>query len=169
MSMTTLSIDPGLRGCGCAFFSGGVLTAATWVENPVKAGRGPLAWMKMGSAVRHWAYLVARRDTISEVVLEMPRVYPGPAKVDLNDLLDLAGVNGAVVSAIQVPAVTHYFPSDWKGQQPKPVTLKNIRAALREGESNVIVTVGAKDHNTYDAIGIGLYHHRRYGRRRSLS
>lgn len=151
---TLLCVDPGLRGCGVALFDRGELFNATWVENPLLSGRGPVAWGTMGQAVWNWAPVPAR---VQKLYVEMPKVYPGMPKVDLNDLLDLAGVLGTVVIRMPSDRVAWTFPSDWKGQLPKQVMNERVKKHLSEGEKRKVVSVGALDHNTYDAIGLGLH------------
>lgn len=91
------------------------------------------------------------------VVIEFPRVYPGyKSDIDPNDLLDLAAVGGAIAVYCTKGAISHVFPSEWKGQVPKKVMNERVKNALDVGERQVIDSVGARDHNTYDAVGIGL-------------
>lgn len=96
--------------------------------------------------------------------LEFPVIYPGSQgrKGDPNDLLDLAGVDGAIAALLEpTTELTMYLPSQWKGSVDADVMTERIRNALSDSERNCIVTAGAKDHNTLDAVGIGLY---RFGR-----
>lgn len=149
-----LCVDPGLRGCGVALFDKGELFNATWVQNPLLSGRGPVVWARMAEAVWRWAPHPAR---IQKLYVEMPRVYPGMPKTDPNDLLDLAGVLGAVVSKVNPDLVGWTFPSEWKGQLPKEVMNERVKKHMTDGEKRKVVSVGALDHNTYDAIGLGMY------------
>ncbi len=167
---TLLAIDPGLRACGCALFVNGLLCRAALVKNPEKKLRGPQAHVPMAIAVREWVGY-----TPLDLVLEYPRVYPNHSNKrseDPNDLLELAGVDGAI-AALLGPA-RHYFPSDWKGQVPANACARQILRKLELKESNVIENLGpflvnlnARDakglqvthnaHNTLDAVGIGLH------------
>ena len=161
--MALLCVDPGLRGCGCAFFDGARLKWAAYVPNPMTQGRGPEAHAQMARAViTATTFQAAPPD---KLLVEFPRVYPGMPKVDLNDLLDLAGVDGALSTMVR--DVGHVFPSDWKGQVPKQVMNERVLMALSVDEVQAIEHRGSKDHNTLDAIGIGLHHFGRINRRRS--
>lgn len=162
--MTLLAIDPGLRGVGLAKFSDGLLYWAGYIRNPDKKGRGPAAWDAMLREAANFVDDVATAGLV-ELAVELPRVYP-KMKTDPNDLIDLAGVLGCLVANCysQKPAgykfnpvkITTYAPSDWKGQVPKDIMNARVWAKLSDDEKSSVQRVGAKDHNTLDAIGIGL-------------
>lgn len=151
-----LAIDPGLRWCGCALGDESGLKRAALVINPEKKIRGPIAWREMALEVARWGDLdciEARRTFI-----ETPRIYPhsDQRKGDLNDLLELAGVVGAI-SSFTRDKLNFYYPSEWKGNVPKKIMTERIRKRLRPDELAVFESVGAKDHNTLDAVGIFLH------------
>ncbi len=150
-----LCIDPGLRHCGCAVFSdAGWLTAALLLKSPEKKLRGPAAHRAMARVVFGWA---AKNYMPENLILEYPRVYPNHSnkqREDPNDLLELAGVDGALSAMYPYP-VSHVFPSDWKGQVPKKIMTERIFNTLRLSE---LTALQSKDHNTLDAVGIGLSH-----------
>lgn len=154
---TLIAIDPGLRGCGVARFGSADLVRplmeAQYVRNPLAFGNGPSAWAVMAGEI------VRRFQRPDVLVLERPRVYPGVRNEDPNDLLELAGILGAIAAHWEsVPELAVYYPAEWKGQVPKKVMTQRILKHLRPGESDRIVTAGAKDHNTIDAVGLGLFH-----------
>lgn len=150
--MTLLAIDPGLRGVGLATFESGLLYWAGYIRNPDKKGRGPAAW----EALRREVLLhVATLHGVCDLAVELPRVYP-KMKTDPNDLIDLAGVLGCLVGMLRPQEITTYAPSDWKGQVPKDIMNARVWAKLSADEKSSVQRVGAKDHNTLDAIGIGL-------------
>lgn len=63
------------------------------------------------------------------VWIEKPRIYPGKAKGDLNDLIDLACVAGQLRGQMleRGACVVHYVePRSWKGQHPKPISHRLI-------------------------------------------
>ena len=160
-----LAIDPGLRGCGVAYFGDAAdghppeLVFATWVKNPCESGRGPEAWKDMAHAVMIHPYF----SSVDEMAVELPQVYPGMPKTDVNDLLDLAGVLGAITGS-STATVKHFFPADWKAQVPKKIMNERVKGFLSMFEKSRIVSVGALDHNTYDGIGIGLFYLKRMKR-----
>lgn len=171
-----LAIDPGLRHCGCAVFTGTKLAelhAAALVKNTNKTERGPQAAFEMALAVANWAGSVNARPSL--LVLEYPRVYVDQqrrASNDPNDLLELACVDGALAAWYMKPIVK-YFPSDWKGQTPANPTARQIVKRLTSAEMLKVENlepflsalekaekrnkdVAHSAHNTLDAVGIGL-------------
>lgn len=152
-----LAVDPGLRGCGVAQFEEDTLAWAVYVKNPMKTGRGPGAWHSMGIEVMKHASFRA------QALFELPRIYPGMPKTDPNDLIDLAGVLGVITDRLELPP-RWCFPQDWKAQVPKKVMTERILKHLRNEEVYRITSVGALDHNTIDAIGIGLFNLKRMKR-----
>lgn len=170
-----LAVDPGLRGCGCAVFSGADtafrLERAGYVVGPETAGRGPEVWRQMGRVVKKWwlgGYGVFDPSVPPwTLVAEVPEVYPGMPKTDPNDLIDLAGVVGAIAGALDLP--THfYLPRQWKGQLPKGVGVLRALAHLSDEERKRVEPAPMKslDHNVADAVGIGLFHAGRFRRMR---
>lgn len=151
-----LTIDPGLRGCGAALFYEKSLAHAFYVQNPIVRGGGYKAHANMARAVRLWAD--AATTDVRKVIIEFPRIYPHAAqqKGDPNDLLELTGVGGAIAALFSKADIESRFPAEWKGQVPKDVMVKRIQNALDISEKASVRSVGAKDHNTWDAVGIGL-------------
>jgi hypothetical protein len=147
-------VDPGLRGCGVAEFIEGNLVRAAYVKNPREVGRGYEVHRTMARAVQQWM-----TPNVDRLVIELPRVYPGSAqqKGDLNDLLDLTGVGGAIASS-STCVVESIFPSDWKGQVPKEMMTERIKRALTPEEKATAEKCAASlAHNIWDAAGIGLH------------
>ncbi len=176
--MILLAIDPGLRACGCALFVDDMLSSAALVKNTETKLRGPQAHASMAVEVADW--LFARDKTSGHtLVLEYPRVYPNHSNKrseDPNDLLELAGVDGALASQIgHWGKIRHYFPSDWKGQVPANACARQVLKKLRADEliqieklEPFLVNLASREavdkpvthsaHNTLDAVGIGLHH-----------
>lgn len=152
-----LCVDPGLRGCGVAEFENGKLVKAGYVKNPVKSGRGYRAYESVAWQVRQWA---GPWEHFEALLIELPRIYPGSAqqKGDLNDILDLAGVGGAVAAFFDSTFAESIFPSDWKGQVPKQKMLARIKAAILPEELPRVQQTNKSDtEDILDAIGIGLH------------
>ena len=150
-----ICVDPGLRGCGVAEFVEGNLTRAAYVKNPREYGRGYEAHRTMSRAVWNWI----GSGAFERVIIEFPRIYPGSAqqKGDLNDLLDIAGVGGAIADAC-LTSVEAVIPSDWKGQVPKDVMTARISKAILQNERAGIEKCPASlMHNVLDAVGIGMW------------
>ena len=151
-----IAVDPGLRGCGVAVFCARSLSWARYVENPAKSGRGPEAWGAMSRAIHTQ---VQKNGPLPPFTyfFEIPQVYPGVPETDANDLIDLAGVVGAIVGQEDVH-VAWCHPRAWKGQVPKRVMNERVKKKLQAEENSNFFSVGALDHNTWDAVGLGLYY-----------
>ena len=160
-------VDPGLRGCGAALFREGHLWRASYVKNPTTEGRGYQAYATMGHAVWNWSVKTPRVEPITRQIIELPRIYPHAAqqKGDPNDLIDVACVGAAIAAMFGGVPTETVFPSDWKGQVPKEIMTERIKSKLSHTEMALVELVGAKDHNTFDAVGIGLHHLGRLGKR----
>lgn len=172
-----LAIDPGLRACGCAVFSSSTyeLCAAALVKNTNLKDRGPQAHLQMASAVGEWARANSYFSG-AHLVLEYPRIYVDQQRRganDPNDLLELAGVDGAITAWFLPAVLKHYFPSDWKGQTPANPTARQVIKRLTPDECLRVEKLDAflvklelaeakgrdvshSAHNTLDAVGIGL-------------
>ena len=135
-----ITVDPGVHACGVAI----------WTD------RGALSWA---------GYIPVEELTPiwdehgGLLVIEMPRIYPGSGqqKGDLNDLLDLATVVGHAEAIFGKKSTIRVFPGQWKGQVPKKIMTARIQKHMTPLEHSRVEWIGAKDHNTLDAIGIGLW------------
>ena len=160
--MSTLALDPGLRGCGVAVFSDeGVLVECEYVRSGSKADDLEGA-MAMAEAVED-AFTLPYKH----LAVEWPQVYAGSKqKGDANDLINLAAVVASVCTRYGTSIITRYKPRDWKGQVPKEV----IQARIL-GAPGVVGRLSAEEvavfkdcdcpkslrHNVLDSIGIGLH------------
>jgi hypothetical protein len=160
--MSTLALDPGLRGCGVAVFSdAGVLVECEYVRSGSKdADLEGALWM--ARAVEQ-----AFPPPYKHLAVEWPQVYAGSKqKGDANDLIALAAVVAAVCTRYSTSIVTRYKPRDWKGQVPKEVIQARILGSLgvagRLSPDEMLVYANCDcskslRHNILDAIGIGLH------------
>lgn len=155
----TLCVDPGLRGVGVAVFEGKMLARAAYLENPAKSGRGYKVAYEMARALYDWL----DGETCPVAVVEFPRIYPGHAKIDNNDLIDIATVGAAIASWCEAHEIVSVFPADWKGTVKKEVMTSRIKAELSAVEAGKVDKSCRRSllHNVYDAVGIGLW---RFGR-----
>jgi hypothetical protein len=158
--MIRVCVDTGLRECGVSIFRDRELIRAGLVRNPETTGRGPKVWLAMAREVNEWLRDLPSAD---ELVLEVMQSYDlRHQKGDQNDLLELAGVGGAIVGILSPERVTGYRPAEWKGQVPKVVHHKRIQRELTEQEVKRIEKCPESlKHNVIDAIGIGLFHCKR--------
>jgi len=158
--MTLLSVDPGVRGCGVALFSEQKLVNAAYVKNSVAESCGPKEALALAVAVATWS------GPINALALEVPQTYKGRAKRgDANDLISLALVDGAIAGIFERVQIFSYFPSQWKGQVPKPkragedyIIEARVRKRLSPDELERVNWPNAWKlcMDVSDAIGIGL-------------
>jgi len=150
---TVLSIDPGLRKCGCALWSPNGTLRRAWTARARGSARGPMAWVKMVDAIK-----IA--PDISVLVCEQMQVY-SERRENADDLLELTGVLGALAWRFKGAEMRGFKPAEWKGQVPKHVMQARLKKRLTSAELKVM----AKNctHDAWDAIGIGAYHFRKEG------
>lgn len=187
--MNLLSIDPGARGCGCALWRDGKLTAAKYVKNPADKGLGPSVARDMAHMVKAWVcdhvrtwdhrFVGAFELVLDKVILEWPQTYSGrAAKGDTNDLFTLAAVDGAIAALFPLAKVEHYVPHQWKGSVSKPdkvsqpyIIETRVRDRLSAEELACIDWPGNKKFclDVTDAIGVGLHALGRFERKRAYA
>lgn len=162
-----VSLDPGLRGCGIAVFEHRILYRAWYVRSPNKRDRGAEAWYDMAERVQsEWLERIpSRLSAVDTLVLEVPQVYWGAKRGgNPSDLIQLAGVVGAVSFGIPAFKKPCFLPREWKGQTPKDVHNKRVLAELGALEVESIEPCGKTLlHNVLDAVGLGLFHLKRIG------
>lgn len=185
-----LTLDPGIRRAGSALFFGSRLIAATVVDNPVKRGAGVAACVAMGQAIAEWASR-AGLGLIHDLIVEWPQVYAsqirkGQSPGDPNDLLSLVGVGCALAAQLPDATLHERRPAEWKGQVPGDTFTARILGRLEASEIEVLARGCLRNdpilhtdrirnllksgtaHNAIDAVGIGLDHLGRLGRRRVI-
>jgi hypothetical protein len=163
-----VAMDPGIRGCGLAMFEAGRLKHATYVRNPTRKGSDGLAITTMGLAVGSTAktWLAPRaKDTPLVCCVEMPQVYAhGKGEGDPNDLIPLAAVDGALLTALPWSATVTYRPRVWKGTiDPDILTARLCSTApgallYPDEHTHTDKVCTSLAHNMWDAVGIGLYY-----------
>lgn len=153
-----LAVDPGLRGCGVALFdTAGRLVRCAYLRGS-KDAKDAEAWAEMAQEVYDWGAADALR-----VVSEFPKVYAaGKSKGDPEDLLQLAGVVGALTALFrgEVTEFQVLRPYEWKRQVPKDIMAGRIADRLSMEETSVArhgMPSKSFAHNVWDAIGIGLH------------
>jgi len=159
----TITIDPGAHDIGVALWRGTELINATLIRDE---GR-PVG--ELAHAVGIWANSAAAWAGVSieTVVVERPQVYHQNKLVgDPNDLITIALAAGHCAQAIlrHAPrAAVHYLrPAQWKGQLPKAVSVQRTKETITDDErERVALPAPSLRHNVWDAVGIGLYWHKR--------
>lgn len=148
-----VSVDPGVHAVGIAFFIDRRLCSAAYVGGEWRGHRLPQVAFDAVAGALPRAYEIT-------LVVEVPQVYGhgGAGKgEDPNDLIDLALVVGAFVGYLRPVALTIYRPREWKGQVPKDVMTRRIKEKLAPEEvAKVRLPARGKQHNVWDAVGIGL-------------
>lgn len=154
--MLVLTVDPGLRGCGCAWWEGKAPPGGgprTWtllraayvaaLAHEPEDGRdeGAVAWMAMVGAVAAETRRVLAEATgytsahglglgPDVVAVEAMRVY-ARGKGDPADLVALAAIAGGILASF--PSARHVAlrASEWKGQVPRSIMGERVVAKLR--------------------------------------
>lgn len=178
--MNLLAIDPGVHHCGVALFEGGQLIDARLViVDPDDTYYLCHPWTVMANAVMR----ALDNRPAHEVVIERPQIYKkrnrgDKANADPNDLIDLAGVGGAIAGRLWWgTALTTVLPHDWKGSTAKEVVIdgekhypmiERVKGWLTEGERTCVTLpkVKKRHHDVWDAVGIGVHFLRLKGLRK---
>lgn len=168
-----LSVDPGIRACGCAIFRDGVLIFAAFVKNRVDAGNGPRESEQMAQAIVIWfVERVGSVNGLDDLVLEYPQTYSGRAKRgDANDLFPLAAVDGALAALFPKAQLTSFLPFAWKQNIDADVMIERIKGRLTPEEKARVAlpTAASLHHNVWDGVGVGLAHLGRLERKRAFA
>lgn len=152
--MILVSVDCGVRGCGVAVFSDGLLARATYVKNPLHRGQSATSAIAMARAVRLYCVAGVPLDVLA---IETMKIYPADEqKGNQNDLLGVQLVAGAITGILNARETISYIPQEWKGTIDADVCTDRIKSRLTIVEKAAVESVGELDHNTYDGIGIGL-------------
>lgn len=154
----SMSIDPGITGSGFAIWQGKRFQHAGIVF-PGKIKK----WQPAGYQVAAQLHEIAKINKIEKVFCEFPAFFQGgkgQVTAKSGSLVKLAWFCGFLETLF----VTEFTPFeqvrviDWKGQLPKDVVERRICKILKRG-----ITKNLKSH-MWDAVGIGLYKHGRFGK-----
>jgi len=157
---TWACVDPGLKRCGVAVFArpGGLVWAGL-----VHGAAGDDPVIEMADAVVN-----TLTQTPSEAFIETPQQYPN-SPVPRESLEKLSLVAGAISQALPRSVKVHrFYPRAWKGQVPKAVMVRRIKAHLSGTERLIVDALdlpASSVHNVWDAVGIGLWATGRIGKR----
>jgi hypothetical protein len=163
-----ICIDPGIDGCGVAFFSpAGKLTAACYVRSTASVGDNVAHRV---AAMAERVLKMIGRDADRLLLTERPQIYTwGKGKGDPNRLIPLAEICAFVAARWSGPWGT-IAPRDWKGTIDGDAMTERIKGRLSPEEMRNVVKSGVTvDHNTFDAIGIGLWRLRRLQKERVIA
>lgn len=156
--MLWLTVDPGLRGCGYAWWYGQELLIAGFAPAPGD-DTGPPAWVRNALAV---ASTAPPDEPVVLVVVETMRVYKN-GRSDPADLLQLQGVSSAVSThfhALHGCRVEGVEASKWKGQVPRKIMGARVEKQVQAlgWSSRVLAPKNQSQLNdVHHAVGLGLY------------
>ncbi len=158
--MRLLAVDPGLKCTGVAVFEGSRLVRGFVVRGPRDGDTADRA-RAVASGV------LEKVPAVDRVIYEWPQVYRfGRGKGDPNDLLALVAIGSAVAALYPAARVESVKPAEWKGQRAKEAMRGVIVTRLDPSEQELLTWAG---HDTWDAVGIGLWALGRLERRRALA
>jgi hypothetical protein len=140
---TLLTLDPGKNYVAFAKFNDGLLVHAETVKSKKL---WPESALEVAKSLKAYG-------PVDEFVFEFPVVYPKRTRSP-NDLLPLCYVNGLVTAVLEPQKAEAVEPARWKGTIDPDIVIARVQGALTAGEHAVCKS---KDHNTWDAIGIGLW------------
>lgn len=169
MKKIILSIDPGKTKVAYARWdreTGQLLSAGLVIRKTQVAEERVDQWRQM--AKTFWVCIdPLGKLNFYDLVVEIPQVYTGPQDEDRNDLVDLAGVVGAISAHTLIESVEWSpLPRDWKGQIPKEVTQKRVNKRLSDAEKGLVKwPIKSLAHNVYDALHLGIVYLEREGLR----
>lgn len=149
--METLSIDPGKRSIAWALWVHG------WLKGCGYLSHKEAEWFS--ETKRMFFGLMSRLGTPDVAVVELPRIYPKDRSKRPNDCIDLSAITGLCGTYSKEKSVLVH-PQEWKGQLPKNVSRSRIMRVLNPAEKT-IAEAFVDNHNVMDAIGIGLWFHKR--------
>lgn len=153
-----IGVDPGLRSCGVAVLVGPSLVACAVVRSGERKARGGVAWSNMAQAVYDFVELVVAHSTAPAQLRDMPCVLAAERMVvrstrrdvDSDDLLELAGVAGAVAGRLRLPPMM-MTPETWKPRAPKRIHHPRLLRTLTADEQHVVSL------DLFDGQGIAEY------------
>lgn len=156
-----LSIDPGTRGCGCAWWVGEDLLCARYVLG-ASGGRetGPAEWMATVRAVEKASASALDGLRPEVVVVERMQVYTR-GKGDPRDLLALSAIGGGLFRAFGEAEPVGPLPREWKGQVPREVMGNRVEQKVRDRGWWARVAEPTRKTQLNDvmhAVGLGLWY-----------
>jgi len=153
LNQPTLFIDPGLGGTGLAYFY--PVTGMPLRTFARASGKGE--WLTRVFEQTEWySYVLCDLATLpTQIVIEYPKMFGGSAssyasvqRGDIGKLTMLCGALAQLSHTLnrRTPRITLVHPDVWKGQLPKNVVLRRIKAYWG---------LDCPDH-IGDAVGMGL-------------
>lgn len=170
------ALDPGLRHCGFTVATLQGVAVDAWLPRSkvrshqsggerIPAENGPVAWRGMVSAI----YLDLRErghlERITVLVVEWPEIYREEKKgkklrkVNPNDLLELAAVDGGLACALpRLERYERFTPRQWKKQYRKKNYQDQILEELSPEELALLEqTPESLRHNVIESLGLARF------------
>ena len=160
VSYLLVAVDPGKRVCGISIWGCGPQMSILLLACSIRPKGGLASLPKQTEALWKSCASGDWEGAPAKFVFEVPRYY-AKKRVTFRGEDALFSVLDAYRN-YGVKTHKHYYPSQWKGNVPKPVHERRIKAALLEEELRVVDRKGT--HDMWDAIGIGLFATGRTGR-----
>ena len=159
-----LSIDPGVRGCGCAWWAGDELLHSRYVPGSSGSREStPADWLVTVLAVEAASGEVLDGLRPDVVIVERMQVY-ARGKGDPRDLLALSAIGGGLFRAFGDAEPVGPLPREWKGQVPREVMGNRIEQKVRDRGWWDRVAEPRRKANLNDvmhAVGLGLWYARK--------
>lgn len=176
-SNNIIAVDNSLNSPGLACFIDGKLVIAERVKPKHASDTVIMRALETAQLVcsrvmrdKVLAAMIARGDY--NVVMEMPQIYNAKtSKANPNQLLPVAIVGGMIAATLATKQeIFAYTPHEWIGNLPKSTKGDpresprgaRIWATLNPAEKQIS---DGKNHDAFDAIGLGLYHLGRLAKR----
>lgn len=156
--MISVSIDPGVRRLGFAVWDGPDLVDCGLGRSDTPGLALEARAEKHLIEIRAHGGTAAARAVVESMEANGSRVPP-------QDLVDVQTV-GCLTAAWLAPSVFLLAPSIWKSAVPKDIHHRRNREVLTPRERLIVDAVralvpAANEKEVLDAVGIGLYYHRR--------
>lgn len=156
-----IAVDPGVGGTGWADWMG--RQEAPDRVGVIRPAKGNAPWLdRMRSVAEQFWIFASTVDTQRTYVFECPALQiggRGHAAAARGDLVKLAMLTGALVCMVHTCKVVLATPSEWKGDLPKEITKRRVRAKIGQAHIYRLGLTKLADH-AWDAVGIGLWYRR---------
>lgn len=162
--VSTLAVDPGIRGCGYAYFEGARLYSAGYIPNTIRTGDGMIAIVEMARSIH------AVFGGVDALAVEWQQIYRG--KSVGADLLPLSGIVSALAALccqVRPIPIARYLPHEWKGNITPEAMILRIKSRVSQDGAKLYPPRESLAHNMWDAVGIGLHHLGRLQPRRVIA
>lgn len=151
--MNLIAVDAGLKSAGWAIFDSSILPTASGLVHPRRDYKDEDV-VTRAIDVGQQLGMIAKEHGAREGIIEMP-VFYGQGDKNAGSIFKLCVCIGAIAASLNENgvAVETVDVPDWKGQLPKEVVIKRIKAILPD---YVLADLNLEK-DMWDAVGIGLW------------